>query len=96
MTDLDPRWTTLLDAMDDGLRSSPPVLVDLERCAADLGPLPPARAGRAAATLGRMAEAATVLERHRSELARELAVMSALKATQSAASSVPHFLDTKA
>ena len=96
MTDLDPRWLTLLDAMDDGLRSSPPVLVDLERWADDLGPLPPGLAGRAAATLGRMAEAEAALEHHRSELARDLAALSALKATPTAASSVPHFLDTKA
>ena len=96
MTDLDPGWPALLDAMDDGLRSSPPVLVDLERCAADLGPLPSALAGRAAATLRRMAEVEAALEHYRSELACDLAALSALKATQSAASSVPHFLDTKA
>jgi len=84
-------WPALLDAIDEGLRSSPPVLVDLERSAADLGPLPSALAERAAATLHRMAEAEAALEHHRSELARELAAISALKAT-----SVPHFLDTKA
>jgi hypothetical protein len=91
-------WPALLDAMDEGLVSFPPVLVDLEHGAAGMGPLPPALAERAAATLRRMAEAEAALEHDRSELARELAALSALKATtpQTAASSVPQFLDTKA
>jgi hypothetical protein len=91
-------WPALLDAIDEGLRSSPPVLVDLERSAADLGPLPSTLAERAAATLRRMAEAEASLEHDRSEIARELTALSALKGStpRSAASSVPHFLDTKA
>jgi len=91
-------WSALLDAIDEGLTSLPPVLVDLEHHRANLGPLPAALAGRAATTLGRMAEAETALEHQRSELARELAALSALKTTtpRSAAASVPHFLDTKA
>ena len=91
-------WPTLLDAIDEGLTSFPPVLVDLEHYRANLGPLPPALAGRAATTLGRMAEAEAALEHERTELARELAALSALKGStpRSAASSVPHFLDTKA
>ena len=91
-------WPALLDAIDNGLTSFPPVLVDLEHCAANLGPLPPALADRAATTLRHMAAAEATLEHHRSDLARELAALSVLKATtpQSAASSVPHFLDTKA
>lgn len=90
-------WPALLDAIDDGLTSFPPVLVDLERCAATLGPLPSALTDRAALTLQRMAEAEATLEHHRSDLARELAALSALKATTPpTAASVPHFLDTKA
>ncbi|HKY76878.1 MAG TPA: hypothetical protein VJS45_12100 [Acidimicrobiia bacterium] len=90
-------WPALLDAMDDGLAAFPPVLVDLESLAG-LGALPAALAGRAEATLRRMAEVEAVLDRERSDLARELAALSALKATTplSGASSVPNFLDTKA
>jgi len=84
-------WPALLDAIDEGLTSLPPVLVDLEQDAADVGPLPPALAERAAATLRRMAEAEAALEHHRADLARELAALSALKTT-----SVPRFLDTRA
>jgi hypothetical protein len=91
-------WPALLDAIDEGLTSFPPVLVDLEHCAATLGPLPPALADRVATTLRRMAGAVAALEHHRSDLSRELVALSALKATtpQTAASSVPYFLDTKA
>ena len=91
-------WPALLDAMDDGLAAFPPVLLDLEHLAADLGPLPAALAERAEATLRRMAEVEAVLDRERSDLARELAALSALKATshQTATPPVPNFLDTKA
>jgi hypothetical protein len=91
-------WPAMLDAIDEGLTSFPPVLVDLDLCVATLGPLPSALADRAALTLRRMAEAEAILEHHRSDLARELAALSALKAAtlQTAASTVPHFLDTKA
>lgn len=85
-------WTELLDAIDEGLTSSPPVLVDFEP--SDVGPLPVALANRAAATLQRMTEAESALERERAELARELAALSAGKS--SPAASVPRFLDTKA
>ena len=89
-------WTALLDAIDGGLTSSPPVFVDF--APSDFGPLPVALAGRAAATLQRMTEVEAVLERERSELARELAALSASKpsAAASATASVPRFLDTKA
>jgi hypothetical protein len=85
-------WTELLDAIDEGLTSSPPVLVDFEP--SDVGPLPPALAPRASATLQRMTGVEAVLERERVELARELAALSAAKS--SPAASVPRFLDTKA
>ena len=85
-------WTALLDAIDEGLTSSPPVLVDF--APSDFGPLPPALAPRASATLQRMTDVEAVLERERAELARELAALSAAKS--SPAASVPRFLDTKA
>ena len=91
-------WATLLDAMDDGLAAFPPVLVDLGPLAAGLGALPAALAGRAEATLRRMAEVEAVLDRERADLARELAALSALKATtpHTGAPPVPNFLDTRA
>lgn len=91
-------WPALLDAVDDGLAAFPPVLLDLEPLAAGLGPLPAPLAERAEATLRRMAEVEAVLDRERAGLARELAALSALKATtpQTGGPSVPNFLDTKA
>lgn len=91
-------WAALLDAMDAGLAAFPPVLVDLDELTPGLGPLPPALAARAVATLHRMAKAEAVLEQHRAELGRELAALTALAATAPAAvaACVPHFLDTKA
>ena len=91
-------WPALLDAIDDGLAAFPPVLLDLEPLAGGLGVLPAALAPRAEATLRRMAEVEAVLDRERADLARELAALSALKATspQTGAPPVPNFLDTKA
>ena len=91
-------WVALLDAVDEGLAEFPPVVLDLDHLAADLGPLPKLLAERAEATLRRMAEVEAVLDRERSDLARELAALSALKATtpQAGAPPVPNFLDTKA
>lgn len=85
-------WTALLDAIDDGLASSPPVLVDF--LPAEFGALPADLAPRAAATLQRMAEVEAAWSRECAELARELSALSAVKA--SVAAPVPHFLDTKA
>jgi hypothetical protein len=89
-------WAALLAAMEDGLDSFPPVLVDA--LPADPGPVPPALADRAARTLRRMDEVGAALERHRAEISRELVALSALKANARRASSspVPYFLDTKA
>lgn len=89
-------WVALLDAIDEGLASSPPVLVDF--APADFGPLPADLASRATSTLQLMAEVEAALQREQAELARELAALSAAKAsaTVNAASPVPHFLDTKA
>ena len=88
-------WPALLDAMDAGLASVPPVLVDLDAFAAEVGPLPAPLAARAAATLHRMAEVEATLEQGCAVLARELSTLSALAAT-APAGRVPHFLDTKA
>lgn len=85
-------WTALLDAIDEGLTSSPPVLVDF--APSDFGPLPAALASRATATLQRMTEVEAVFDRERAEVARDLAALSAAKS--SPAASVPRFLDTKA
>jgi hypothetical protein len=89
-------WPALLDAIDQGLTSFPPVLVDA--LPTDLGPLPAALAVRATRTLHRMAEVQAALEQEQAGLARELAALSAAKAVAAgnAAPSVPHFLDTKA
>ncbi|MGH9012204.1 MAG: hypothetical protein ACRDYF_20535 [Acidimicrobiia bacterium] len=91
-------WPALLDAIDDGLAAFPPTILDLEHLAAGLGPLPAPLAQRAEGTLRRLAEVEAALDQERAELARELAALSALKATtlQPGASSVPNFLDTKA
>lgn len=91
-------WVALLDAMDEGLGAFPPILLEVEHLAADLGPLPVPLAERAEATLRRMVEVETMLDQERSDLARELAALTALKATtpQSGAASVPNFLDTRA
>jgi hypothetical protein len=89
-------WTALLDAIDEGLMSSPPVLVDF--VPADFGPLPVELAARAGATLQRMITVEAALERDRAELAGELAAISAALSSgaSNGADSVPHFLDTKA
>ena len=90
-----PDWTTLLDAIDEGLASSPPVLVDFTP--SDFGPLPAALAPRAAATLQCMAKAEAALERDLTEVGRELTALSAARAAAVAtAAPVPHFLDTRA
>jgi hypothetical protein len=89
-------WTALLDAIDEGLTSSPPVLVDF--APADLGPLPAALAIRAEATLQRMAATEAALERDRSEIARELVGLATARtaAASTATPNVPRFLDTRA
>jgi hypothetical protein len=89
-------WAALLEAMEDGLDSFPPVVVDA--LPADPGPVPPALADRAARTLRRMADARAALEHQRAEIGRELVALSALRAnaTRASASTVPFFLDTKA
>jgi hypothetical protein len=89
-------WASLLDAMEEGLDSFPPVLVG--SLPDDPGPVPPALVDRGVRTLRRMAEVEAALKHHRAEIGRELAAVSAAHAaaTTNAAPSVPHFLDTKA
>jgi small-conductance mechanosensitive channel len=91
-------WAAVLDAIDEGLQAFPPVLVDVDPLRAALGPLPSALAERARRTLHRMAQVEAALEHERADLARELAVLSALTANAPAtvATSVPRYLDTKA
>jgi len=83
-------WGELLDAIDEGLSSSPPVLVDF--APGEIGPLPADLRNRAERTLHRMADVEAALEHDRAELARELAAISAVTAS----ASTPRFLDTKA
>jgi hypothetical protein len=88
-------WAALLDVIDAGLQASPPAFLDA--LPADLGPIPPVLAARAAGTLARMAEVEAALEQERAEIARELSALAAVKApSNGSASPVPHFLDTKA
>jgi len=89
-------WSSLLDAMEDGLDAFPPVVVDA--LPADPGPVPPSLVDRAVRTLRRMAEAEAELERHRAEIGRQLVALSTARATAARTSPhpVPHFLDTKA
>jgi hypothetical protein len=89
-------WAALLDSIEAGLASFPPVLVDT--LPADPGPVPPFLVERATSTLQRMADVAAALEHQRSEIGRELVALSAVKAdaARAATSPVPHFLDTRA
>jgi hypothetical protein len=89
-------WPALLDAIDEGLTSRPPVLVDF--APADYGPLPDSLADRATRTLRRMSEVAAALKCEQTELARELAALSTARASAAVnpVRPVPHFLDTKA
>jgi hypothetical protein len=91
-------WAALLDAIDDGLGSFPPVLV--EALPADPGPVPAALAERATRTLRRMAEVRSALERERDDIARELVALSAARAARTrvgdGARPVPHFIDQRA
>jgi len=89
-------WTALLDAIDEGLTSSPPALVDF--APADFGPLPPALGARAAATLQRMAETEAALEQEQAATARELVGLATARtaAASTAAPNAPRFLDRRA
>jgi hypothetical protein len=88
-------WVGLLDAMDQGLSSFPPVLLDA--MPRDPSPIPPGLASRATRTLQRMAEVQAALEDEQAEIDRELVALAGQKAAAiPAGSSVPHFLDTKA
>jgi hypothetical protein len=86
-------WATLLDEMEAGLESSPPVAA--APLPEDPGPLPLALAERAVRTLRRMSEVEAEIEAQQAEIARELVGLSAAKAA-AATPNVPRFLDTKA
>jgi hypothetical protein len=91
-------WAALLDAIEDGLTSSPPVLVD--DLPAHPGPVPPALVNRAARILQRMLDLQAVLEREQAEIADQLCALSAARAARTrrrdGAKPVPHFLDSRA
>jgi hypothetical protein len=89
-------WVELLDSIEDGLDTFPPVLVDA--LPVDPAPVPPGLVERALSTLQRMAEVEAMLVNQRAEIGRELVALSAVKANASRMSAppVPHFLDTKA
>ena len=88
-------WAELLDAIEDGLDMSPPVLVD--DLPTDPGPVPPALVGRATQTLQRMLDVQAVLEGQQAEIARQLSALSAARAARSrlrdGAKPVPHYFD---
>jgi hypothetical protein len=89
-------WVALLDSIEDGLGTFPPVFVDV--LPVDPGPVPLALVERAVRTLHRLGAVEAALERERSEIGRELVALSAVKANSARTSAppVPHFLDTKA
>lgn len=89
-------WADLLDRMDEGLDSFPPVTV--AELPADPGPIPAALAERAVRTFRRMAEAEAQLDGQRADIARELIGLAAARtaAATTTASTVPRFLDTRA
>ena len=74
-------WKSLLDAMDAGLNSFPPVVLEAATLPVASDPVPAALVARADQTLHRMAEATTTLEHHRAEIGRELTALSAANAT---------------
>ena len=89
-------WPALLDAIDEGLTSSPPVLVDF--APDDFGPLPAALGPRATATLQRMAATEATLEQEQAAIARELIGLATARtaAASTAAPNAPRFLDARA
>jgi hypothetical protein len=87
-------WAALLDDIEDGLDTFPPVLVDA--LPTNPGPIPSALVARATRTLERMTEAEAALEHHRTDLARDLTAISAVKSAATATPSIPRFLDTRA
>jgi len=91
-------WAALLDMIENGLESSPPVLLD--DLPPDPGPVPPALVPRAARALQRMVDLQAVLEGQQAEIADQLSALSAARAARSrqrdGAKPVPHFLDHRA
>jgi|GEM_PF-4659921 len=94
-------WAALLDAMEQGLESFPPAVVDAVALAPP-GPIPDALRPRARQALQRMAEVQATMERQRDEIGRELVALTAARAAQArlaatgAGKPVPHFLDRRA
>jgi hypothetical protein len=94
-------WAALLDAMESGLESFPPAVVDVAALPAP-GPIPAALRPRALQALQRMAEVQAAVEHRRDEVGRELVALTAARAAQArltaggAGKPVPHFLDRRA
>ena len=94
-------WAALLDAMEDGLESFPPAVVDFAALPAP-GPIPPGLRRRALQALQRMGEVQAALERRREDIGRELVALTAARAAQARLAAagtgkpVPHFLDRRA
>jgi hypothetical protein len=94
------QWTAVLDAMEDGLESFPPVVVDVAALPA-LGPIPSALRPRALQALQRMTDVQATLEHRRNDIGRELVALTAAGGAQArvaaagAGKPVPHFLDRR-
>ena len=91
-------WAALLDVMEDGLASSPPVFVD--DLPPDPGPVPPALVDRAARTLQRMLDLQAILEARQSAIGSQLSALAAARAARArlrdGTKPVPHYLDSRA
>ncbi len=91
-------WVAVLDAMERGLESFPPTVVDLP----PMGPIPPTLRSRARRTLQRMGEVQAALEGRRDDIGRELVALTAARAARArlaargSAKPVPQFLDRRA
>jgi len=91
-------WAALLDVIEDGLASSPPVFVD--HLPPDPGPVPPALVARATATLQRMADLQAILETRQAAIGTQLSALAAARAARArlrdGSKPVPHYLDHRA
>ena len=86
-------WAALLDMIENGLESSPPVLLD--DLPPDPGPVPPALVHRAARALQRMVDLESALRSQQAAIAEQLSALSAARAARSrlgnGAKPVPHY-----
>ena len=91
-------WAALLDVIEDGLGSSPPVFV--ENLPSDPGPVPPALVDRASRTLQRMLDLQAILETRQAAIGTQLSALAAARAARSrlrdGTKPVPHYFDQRA